>query len=179
MAHRYLTDRKQRKTLAAAQLNPAGWSWALRAAYYQRLQALYRIRLLGTRHAPRFLLTKRTPNKHGKCWSDVSFRWPARNKLAGWSVPLFLGSLPSYTKSAKISFHTSCRRLLTESIQKITLGLQKPSVPKIVERQNTRAGNVCTWSSGECNMWLVSRQHPWILHTGQRLTDANSLQQNK
>ena len=54
--------------------------------------------------------------------------------------PLFLGSLPNYTKSATISFHATCRRLLTDSIQKVTLGLQKPSVPKIVGRQNTRAG---------------------------------------
>jgi hypothetical protein len=54
--------------------------------------------------------------------------------------PLFLGFLPSYTKPATISYHTPCRRLLTDSIQKIALGLQKPSVPKIVGRQNARAG---------------------------------------
>ena len=49
------------------------------------------------------------------------------------------GSLPSYTKSATISYRTPCRRLLTDSIQK-TLGLQKPSVPNIVGRQNKCAG---------------------------------------
>jgi hypothetical protein len=54
--------------------------------------------------------------------------------------PRLLGSLPSYTKSATISYRTPCRRLLTDSIQKITLGLQKPSVPNIVGRQNKRAG---------------------------------------
>ena len=54
--------------------------------------------------------------------------------------PLFLGSLPSYTKSATISSNTPCLRLLRESIQKMKLGLQKPSVRKIVARQNTRAG---------------------------------------
>ena len=94
----------------------------------------------------------------------ISIRPFTVTKWLAWLVskesPLFLGFLPSYTKSATISYHTSCRRLLTDNIQKMTLGLQRPSVPKIVGRQNTRAGNVCTWSSGECNMCLLSCQQP-------------------
>jgi hypothetical protein len=33
-------------------------------------------------------------------------------------IPLFLGSLPSYIKSATISYRTPCRRLLTDSVLK-------------------------------------------------------------
>jgi len=41
--------------------------WALRAAFSQRLQALYSLRLLRIGSAPRSLLIKRTPNKPGRC----------------------------------------------------------------------------------------------------------------
>jgi len=84
VADRYLTDRTQRRTAAGAQLIQRSGRWALRAAFSQRRQALYSLRLLWTGSAPRSLLIKRTPIKPGRCWSDVSFRWPTRNELAGW-----------------------------------------------------------------------------------------------
>ena len=72
----------------------------------------------------------------------ISIRPFAVTKWSAWLVskesPRLSGSLPSYTKSATISYCNACRRLLTDSIQK-TLGLQKPSFPNIVGRRNKRA----------------------------------------
>ena len=74
----------------------------------------------------------------------ISMRPFAVTKWSAWLMskesPCLSGSKPSYTKSATISYRTPCRRLLTDSIQKKILGLQKPSVPNIVGRRNKRAG---------------------------------------
>jgi len=62
----------------------------------------------------------------------------AVTKFSAWLVSnessISQAPSPVILKSAKISYRTSCRRLLTDSTQK-TLGLQKPSVPNIMERQ--------------------------------------------
>ena len=84
VADKYLTDRTQRRTAAGAQLNTAGRTLGAARCFSQRRQALYSLRLLRTGSAPRSILIKRTPSKPGRCWSDVSFRWPARNELEGW-----------------------------------------------------------------------------------------------
>jgi len=74
--------------------------------------------------------------------------------LTKWSVWLVskesrVSQAPSSVtlKSATIFYRTPCRRLLTDSTHKKTLGLQKPSVPNIMGSLNKRAG----MSSGEWN----------------------------
>ena len=53
--------------------------------------------------------------------------------LVSSESPVSQAPSPVILKSATVSYHTPCRHLLTDSTQK-TLGLQKPSVPNIIER---------------------------------------------
>ena len=83
VADSYHTNRTQKRTAAGHNLTQLAGRWALRATFPNGGK-LYTVCLLRTGSAPRYLLIKRTPNRPGRCWSDVSFKWPARNELAGW-----------------------------------------------------------------------------------------------
>jgi hypothetical protein len=76
---------------------------------------------------------RRTANFYKAVRCFEVFVWP------GWcrkNPPISEAPSPVILKSATISYRTPCCRLLTDS----TLGFNKPSVPNIVGRWNTRAG---------------------------------------
>jgi len=89
----------------------------------------------------------------------TSMRSFAAAKWSAWLVlresSLLSGSLLSYTQSATY-LTAPCRRLLTESTQKI-LGLQKPSVSNFVRRPNKRAG---MHAHGQVGVQLVASEPP-------------------
>jgi len=96
----------------------------------------------------------------------ISMRTFAVPKRSAWLLsnesPCLSGSLPSCTKSATISYSNPCRRLLTDSTQKL-LGLQKPSVPKILRRPNKRAGMPAYGQVGSATGGQWAATSPWIL----------------
>jgi hypothetical protein len=78
----------------------------------------------------------------------ISKRPFAPTKCSSWLVskqsPRLLGFKGSYTKSATVSYATSCRRHLTDRRTK-TLELQNP-VPKTIRKTKQRCRNVWIWS---------------------------------
>ena len=74
----------------------------------------------------------------------ISKRPFAVAKWSPWLVskesPLLCGSKPSSTQIYNILLHSSVVVSLQTADKKKKLGLQTPSVPKIVERRNKRAG---------------------------------------
>ena len=61
----------QRTTAPLAKPNLVGWMLGAGRCFSQQRQALCLLRLLRTGSVPRSVLIKRTPNKHGRCRSDV------------------------------------------------------------------------------------------------------------
>jgi len=147
VADRYLTDRTQRRTLAGAQHNPAAWTVGAARCFSQRRQALNSLRLLGIGSTLPSLMIKRTPSKPGRCWSEVSFRWSARNELAGWWRLICWWLLPIDGDGRRR--HTSNRHQFLCSVpEQEVLGPHPPTPATKTLRADSRAVTCCPEDGG-------------------------------